>query len=81
MYPRCSVRKLALLQIVWMNFRNVIAESSFPKGFAEFRRVAKLGMNWGMGRKRRLVDVYRFPAFRTRATVGGVFGDPKARVV
>jgi hypothetical protein len=34
-----------------------------------------------MGRKRRLVDLYRFPAFRPRATVRGVFGDPKARVV
>jgi hypothetical protein len=34
-----------------------------------------------MGRARRLVDVYRFPAFRPRAAVCGVFGDPKARVV
>jgi transposase len=34
-----------------------------------------------MGRARRLVDVYRFPAFRPRAPVSRVFGDPKARVV
>ena len=34
-----------------------------------------------MGRARRLVDVYRFPAFRPRATVRGVFGDPKVRIV
>ena len=26
------------------------------------------------------MDVYRFPAFRPQAAVGGVFGDPKARV-
>jgi hypothetical protein len=30
-----------------MNFRNLIAESSFPQGFAEFPCVGKLGMNWG----------------------------------
>src|SRR5215469_15165637 len=34
-----------------------------------------------MGRVRRLVDVYRFPGFRPRATVRGVFGDPKVRIV
>src|SRR5216684_70706 len=34
-----------------------------------------------MGRARRLVDVYRFPAFRPRAAVRGVFGDPKVRIV
>lgn len=34
-----------------------------------------------MGRERRLVDVYRFPAFRPRAAVRGVFGDPNASVV
>ncbi|MCH8039426.1 MAG: hypothetical protein IH977_03665 [Nitrospinae bacterium] len=30
---------------------------------------------------RRLADAYRFPGFRPRATVRGVFGDPKARVL
>lgn len=32
-------------------------------------------------RPRRLLDTYRFPGFRPQATVKGVFGDPKARVV
>ncbi len=32
-------------------------------------------------RPRRLLDAYRFPSFRPQATVKGVFGDPKARVV
>ena len=35
-----------LLEIVWMNFRDLIAGSRFPQGFAEFPRVGKLGMNW-----------------------------------
>ena len=30
---------------------------------------------------RRLLDAYRFPGFRPQATIKGVFGDPKARVV
>jgi hypothetical protein len=32
-------------------------------------------------RHRRLLDVYRFAGFRPQATVRGVFGDPKARVI
>jgi hypothetical protein len=34
-----------------------------------------------MQKQRRLWDAYRFPGFRPRATVHGIFGDPKARVV
>jgi len=34
-----------------------------------------------MGKKRRLVDEYRFPGFSPRATITGIFGDPKARVI
>jgi len=34
-----------------------------------------------MGRKRRLLDEYQFPGFRPNATIKGVFGDPKARVI
>jgi hypothetical protein len=34
-----------------------------------------------MRKRQRLVDLYGFPGFRPRAGVGGVFGDPKARVV
>ena len=30
---------------------------------------------------RRLLDAYRFPGFRPQATIKGVFGDPKARVI
>lgn len=32
-------------------------------------------------RKRRLWDAYAFEGFRPEATVRGVFGDPKARVI
>ena len=32
-------------------------------------------------RKRRLWDAYRFAGFRPEATVRGIFGDPKARVI
>jgi hypothetical protein len=32
-------------------------------------------------RPRRLLDAYRFPGLRPQATVKGVFGDPKARVI
>ena len=32
-------------------------------------------------RVRRLWDAYAFPGFRPEATVKGVFGDPKARVI
>lgn len=32
-------------------------------------------------RKRRLLDAYRFAGFRPLATIQGVFGDPKARVI
>ena len=34
-----------------------------------------------MGRVRRLVDAYRFPGFRPRAAVRGVFGNPKVRII
>ncbi len=34
-----------------------------------------------MEKKRKLLDEYRFPGFRPRAGVHGVFGDPKARVI
>jgi hypothetical protein len=34
-----------------------------------------------MGKNRRLLDEYRFPGFRPRAEIQGVFGDPKARVI
>jgi hypothetical protein len=32
-------------------------------------------------KRRRLVDTYSFPGFRPLATVQGVFGDPKARLI
>jgi len=32
-------------------------------------------------RQRRLLDAYRFPGYHPQATVKGVFGDFKARVV
>jgi hypothetical protein len=32
-------------------------------------------------RKRRLWDVYALPGFRPEATLRGVFGDPKARII
>lgn len=32
-------------------------------------------------KRRRLVDAYAFPGFRPLATVQGVFGDPKARLI
>jgi len=34
-----------------------------------------------MSKKRSLLDEYRFPGFRPRATVKGIFGDPKARII
>jgi len=34
-----------------------------------------------MGKQRRLQDTYRFPGLRPLATVRGVFGDPRARIV
>jgi hypothetical protein len=34
-----------------------------------------------MGKKRKLMDEYRFPGFRPRAEVQGIFGDPRARVI
>lgn len=34
-----------------------------------------------MVKKRGLLDAYRFPGFRPRATIKGIFGDPKARVI
>ncbi len=40
-----------------------------------------LVMTTSTKRSRRLLDTYRFPGFRPQATVKGVFGDPKARVV
>lgn len=32
-------------------------------------------------RPRRLVDAYTFPGFRPQARVGGIIGDPKARMI
>ena len=34
-----------------------------------------------MRKPRRLDDAYRFPGFRPEATVRGIFGDPKARIL
>jgi len=34
-----------------------------------------------MGKKRRLLDEYRFPGYRPRANVRGEFGDPRARII
>lgn len=34
-----------------------------------------------MEKKRRLLDEYRFPGFRPRAEIKGVFGDPRARLI
>jgi hypothetical protein len=34
-----------------------------------------------MEKRRRLLDEYRFPGYRPRADIRGVFGDPRARVV
>jgi hypothetical protein len=34
-----------------------------------------------MGKKRRLLDEYRFPGFRPRSEVQGIFGDPRARII
>jgi len=34
-----------------------------------------------MGKKRGLLDEYRFPGFRPRPGIQGIFGDPKARVI
>jgi hypothetical protein len=34
-----------------------------------------------MGKKRKLLDEYRFPGFRPKAEIKGIFGDPKARVI
>ena len=34
-----------------------------------------------MGKKRRLRDEYRFPGFRPRADIQGIFGDPRARII
>jgi hypothetical protein len=34
-----------------------------------------------MRKRRRLVDAYRFPGFRSTSTVRGIFGDPRACIV
>jgi hypothetical protein len=34
-----------------------------------------------MQKKRRLLDEYRFPGFRPRAEIKGIFGDPRARLI
>ena len=34
-----------------------------------------------MQKPRRLDDTFRFPGFRPEATVRGIFGDPKARIL
>ena len=34
-----------------------------------------------MGKKRRLLDEYRFPGFGPRAEIKGIFGDSKVRVI
>jgi hypothetical protein len=34
-----------------------------------------------MRKKRRLLDEYRFPGFRPRAEIKGIFGDPRARLI
>ena len=64
-----------------MNFQLLAVESPLAQGLAEFSEVRKTWHELAVGRARRLVDVYRFPAFRPRAAVGGVFGDLKARIV
>jgi hypothetical protein len=38
-------------------------------------------MSASRARKRRLWDAYSFPGFRPEATVRGIFGDSKARII
>jgi len=59
-------------------FKGLDTEGRFTQGSAEFCGVEKPWHELAMGKERRLVDVYRFPAFRLRR---GMFGDPNTRVV
>jgi hypothetical protein len=34
-----------------------------------------------MGKKRRLLDEYRFPGVRPRLAIQGMFGDPRVRII
>jgi len=34
-----------------------------------------------MGKKRRLLDEYRFPGFRPRSAIQGIFSAPRARII
>ena len=34
-----------------------------------------------MGKRKTLLDEYRFPGFRPQAKVRGIFGDPKALII
>ncbi|MDR4460481.1 MAG: hypothetical protein MRJ67_08195 [Nitrospirales bacterium] len=34
-----------------------------------------------MAQKKSLLDAYRFPGCRPRATIKGIFGDPQARII
>ena len=34
-----------------------------------------------MAKKKRLMDEYQFPGFRPKATIKGIFGDSRARVI
>jgi hypothetical protein len=34
-----------------------------------------------MGKRRRLLDEYRFPGYRPNAEIRGVFGDPRACII
>src|SRR5216684_249876 len=72
---------LALLQSVWVKLGlGEGCRGRFSKVF---------GISWGeetwhdfwMRKPLRLQDTYRFPGFRPQATVRGIFGDPKARIV
>ena len=61
--------------------RRLVPGSRAAQGFERFERSAKLGMIWRWANERRLQDAYRFAGLRPLATVRGVFGDPKARIV
>lgn len=65
---------------VGKNWIETVSNSAPEKGKRSFTGAKNLYDNW-MEKKRKLMDEYRYPGFRPRAEIKGIFGDPKARVI
>ncbi|OOP55141.1 MAG: hypothetical protein AYP45_16460 [Candidatus Brocadia carolinensis] len=65
----------------WVKFREKRLRSCIKLDEKGIEGDGKRCHDYKMRKKKRLLDEYRFPGFRPKAEIKGIFGDSKARVI